>query len=133
MEKINDYIEMRRNNNAFYVELLKDIEGITFQPERKGCKNIYWMNALVINADNFGINRDRLMDKLLGFGILTRKFFVPMHKQPALQKYGCDCDEEYPVANWLSDNGLYLPSGSGLKVEQKEFICEKIKEIRKSI
>lgn len=133
IENINDYIEMRRNNNALYAEFLNDVEGIKFQPERKGCRNIYWMNAAVIDDDKFGINRDRLMEKLSEFGIQTRKFFVPMHKQPALQKYGCDCSAEYPIANWLSDNGLYLPSGSGLKVDQIEFICEKIKAMKRSI
>ncbi|NQV18417.1 MAG: DegT/DnrJ/EryC1/StrS family aminotransferase [Armatimonadetes bacterium] len=131
MEKIDDYIEMRINNNALYKKYLNDVGGISFQPEKKGCKNIYWMNAAVVDPIKYGVSRDILMEKLLERGIQTRKFFVPMHKQPALKKYGCDCNGSFPVSSWLSDNGLYLPSGSGLKASEIEYICEVIREIQK--
>ena len=133
VERINDYIEMRRNNNSMYKQFLTDIEGIAFQPEKEGCKNIYWMNAAVIDTDKFGMNRDILMQKLSEFGIQTRKFFVPMHKQPALQKYGCDYSGEYSVSDWLAENGLYFPSGSGLKLGEIRFICDAVRKIRESI
>jgi perosamine synthetase len=51
---------------------------------------------------------------LFAAGIDTRPFFVSMHRQPALQKYGCDVAGEYPVSDALARKGLYLPSGSGL-------------------
>ena len=132
LEKINDYIDMRRNNNRLYKNLLREINGINFQPEKEGCKNIYWMNAAVIDPEKFGVDRDKLINKLLEYGIQTRKFFVPMHKQPALQKYGCDKSETYPVSNWLSKNGLYFPSGSRLRKKQIEYICDKIIQIHKT-
>jgi perosamine synthetase len=126
VEKINDYIERRREINSLYQEYLKDIDGITFQPEKNSNKNIYWVNAAIIDEKVLGVNRDALMKKLAEVGIQTRKFFWPMHKQPALRKYGCDDSETYPVANWLSENGFYFPSSTGLKQKQIEYICENV-------
>lgn len=128
VEKINDYIEMRRRNNSLYRKYLRDIDGIVFQPERAGCKNIYWMNAAILDSDSLGVDRDSLMGKLAEHGIQTRKFFVPMHMQPALQKYGCDTNGTYPVSDWLSTNGLYFPSGSGLIEDDIQLVCDCVKE-----
>jgi len=52
-----------------------------------------------------------------------------MHNQKVLEKFGFKDNKSYPVAEYLSQNGLYLPSGSGLKREDIEYICWKIKEI----
>ena len=130
VEKISQYIDMRRRNNSLFKEYLNDIKGITFQPEKKGCKNIYWVNAAIIDNEIFGINRDKLVDELEKAGIQTRKYFVPMHKQPALKKYGCACDGEYPVSDWLAKNGLYFPSSTGLTESSIQVICKEIVRIK---
>ncbi|MCX6168362.1 MAG: DegT/DnrJ/EryC1/StrS family aminotransferase [Ignavibacteriales bacterium] len=129
MEKIDEYITMRRNNNKLYQELLHDVEGIQFQPENPGCKNIYWMNAITIDKDKFGFARNNLIEQLLDSGIQTRKFFFPMHKQPCLQNYKDYNNGDFPVSNYLSENGMYLPSSSNLKRDEIEYISEKIRKI----
>jgi perosamine synthetase len=129
VERVDYYVEKRRFNNKLYQEYLNGIEGIIFQTERIGCKNVFWMNAIVIDPKIIGINRDELMQELYSKGIQTRKFFVPMHCQPALIKYGIDTSDSYPVSNWLAENGLYLPSGSGLTENEIIYICDKIKNI----
>lgn len=128
VEKIARYIKMRRKNNSLFRDYLKEIDGITFQPEKKGCKNIYWVNAAIIDPIKFGISRDKLVEELSKVGIQTRNFFVPMHKQPALKKYNCNCSGEYKVSNCLSENGIYFPSSTGLTVDEIRFICNKIIE-----
>ena len=126
LEKLDELVEMRRNNNNLYRIFLKDTLGITFQPEKAWAKNVYWMNAIVIDRNEFGLNRDQLMQKLLEAGIQTRFFFTGMNRQPSLKKYGCDCSGQYPVSDWLADNGLYLPSSSNLSSEKINYICKKI-------
>ena len=109
-----------------YNNLLKDNEGITLPIEKPWAKNVYWMNAIVLDKNKFGTDRDQLMQKLLEAGIQTRCFFVGMNKQPSLKKYGCDCSGNYPVSDFLTDNGLYLPSSSNLSSDDISFICNKI-------
>ena len=37
-----------------------------------------------------------------------------------------DCTDKYPVSDWLAENGLYLPSGSGITKNDIEVICNNI-------
>lgn len=131
VEKLDEYVKLRRKNNRLYRKFLEEIPGIVFQPEKTWAKNVYWMNAIIIDKNELGIDRDQLMQKLFEAGIQTRSFFVGMNRQPSLRKYNCDCRGEYPVSDWLSDNGLYLPSSSGLKEESIIYICDTIRSFSK--
>jgi len=130
VEKLDYYVEKRRAINTLYKEYLKDIHGITLQPELNYAKNVYWMNGAVINEKDFGMSRDELMLKLKEQGIDSRLFFTGMHKQPALINYGCKTDGEYPISEYLEKNGFYLPSGSGLKEDQIKYICKLISNLQ---
>ena len=131
VEIADKYVEMRRNNHFLYKKYMEGVPGIILQPEKEWAKNVYWMNGIVVNPEEYGMIRDELMIKLHEKGIDSRLFFTGMHRQPSLQKYGCDVSGSYPVSDWLDKNGLYLPSGSGLKGEEIEFICETIRTIKK--
>ena len=129
LERINDLVAARRHNAHYYNSLLKEIPGITLPVEREGAKNVYWMYGILIKNE-FGLSRDELMVKLKEKGIETRTFFYPMHEQPVFQEMNLFKGEQYPVAEDLAQKGLYLPSGSSLKKEKIEEICQTIKEIR---
>ena len=99
VEKADDYRAMRIRNHQLYRKYLKDVPGIIFQAEPAGnCVDVCWMNTIVINPELYGHT-----------------------KQKALLDFGCDGTGEYPVCEWLTENGFYLPSGSGLK--ESEIIC----------
>lgn len=127
-EKADEYRELRRRNHALYKELLTDVDGIIFQKHEEDSVNVAWMNSIVVDKDKYGRTRDELISKLKEEGIDTRLLFKSMNIQPSLIKYGCNCEGEYPVTNFLSDNGFYLPSASNLEVEDIYRICDVIKE-----
>lgn len=131
VEIFDKYVEMRRNNHLLYKKYLNGVPGITLQPEKEWAKNVYWMNGIVVNPEEYGMTRDELMIKLHEKGIESRLFFTGMHRQPSLQKYGCNCQGEYPVSNFLSQNGFYLPSGSRLSEKEIRYICDVIKGLYK--
>lgn len=133
VEKLDFYVEKRRRINSLYKEHLKNVPGITLQPELNYAKNVYWMNGVVIDQQEFGLSRDDTMLKLKEQGIDSRSFFTGMHKQPSLRNYGCKTDGEYPVSEYLEMNGFYLPSGSSLTNLEVEYICDVIKKIYKSV
>jgi perosamine synthetase len=126
MDKIDRLVEMRRNNAKHYNELLRDVRGIKLPTEESWAKNIYWMYSIVLE-DSFPMSREKFMDELYRKGIQTRTFFLGMHEQPFLMHSG----ERYPVTEWISRRGLYLPSSSHLQYYQMEFICNAIKELSK--
>ena len=82
---------------------------------------------------NFPITRDQLVKKLDENNIETRNAFVPINKQKILiKKYGLFKEDECPNANYIMDNGLYLPSGNTITNKEIDFICKNIKMISKS-
>jgi perosamine synthetase len=129
--RIDELVEIRRKNAYFYNSLLKDIKGIRLPIEKEWARNVYWMYSILIKED-FGIDRDELIDRLREKGIEARTFFIPMHQQPVFTNMGLFRGERYPVAEEFSQRGLYLPSGSGLTEEQIDYVCTTIKEIHGS-
>lgn len=85
----------------------------------------------ILVEDEFGMSRDELTQKLKEKGIGTRPFFAGMHKQKSLNDFGCDCSGNYPVADEISEKGLYLPSASGLKTEQIDHVYYTIRKLSK--
>lgn len=131
VEKADHYKLMRIRNNQLYRSFLADVPGIVFQQEDENALNVCWMNAIVVEPEKFGKSRDGLMLFLKENGIETRLLFNGMHHQQSLLDYGCNCSEEFKVCDWLTNNGLYLPSASNLSEETIEFICNKIKDYHK--
>jgi perosamine synthetase len=74
------------------------------------------------------------MQELSIRGIETRSFFIPMHRQPVFERgkknsrhYG-----PYPVAEAISEQGFYLPSGLTISQDQIRYICQQIEDIYQS-
>jgi perosamine synthetase len=128
LERIDELVEMRRKNAKLYNDLLTDVDGIKLPPEKKWAKNVYWMYSILIGPE-FGTTRDELMKKLKDRQIETRPFFIPMNKQPVFQDLGFFRGETFPIATDLSRKGLHLPSSSGLKATEIQYIYNMIKEI----
>ena len=132
VEKADEYRKMRIRNHHLYRKYLKDVSGIIFQSEpSEDCIDVCWMNTIVIDPIKYGHTKDELIAHLKENGIDTRLLFTGMHKQKAMLDYGCDCSGEYPVCEWLTENGFYLPSGSGLTEEQIKFISSIISDFSK--
>lgn len=128
VEKADEYRDLRIRNANLYKQLLQDIPGVVLQKTKENVLNVHWMNSLIIDPNAYGRTRDELLAELKRNNVDTRLLFVGMHRQPALEQYGCDCTGDYPVTDWLSENGFYLPSGSNLTEETIASICRIIKE-----
>jgi perosamine synthetase len=130
LERVNDYVQMRRENARRYNERLRGERGVVIPAERRYSHNSYWMYSILV-GDDFGLSRDEVMLGLEARGIDTRSFFVPMHQQAGLAAYGCDTSGSYPNAEYVSPRGLYLPSSSGLSEEQIERVCRELLALRR--
>lgn len=131
VEKADEYRAMRIKNAKRYMKNLSDCPGIIFQKDQPNGLNVHWMNTIVINPSEYGHSKDELINHLKDNGIDTRLLFVSMNHQKSLKDYGCDCSGNYPVTDWLTENGFYLPSASNLTEKEIDFICDVIKGFRK--
>ena len=130
-ERADYYRSLRIYNANRYLERLKECKGIIFQKDEDYGLNVHWMNAIIVNPDLYGHSRDDLIAFLKERGIDTRLLFNSMARQKSLADYGCDCSGIYTTTDWLSDNGLYLPSASKLDFETIDYICNCILEYGK--
>jgi perosamine synthetase len=126
VEKADEYRGMRIRNAALYRKHLAGTDGVSFQKTMDNVINVHWMNGILLDPLRYGKTRTELMAHLEENGIDTRLFFLGMHRQPSLVKYGCDCTGIYPVSDNLSENGFYLPSSSNLDEGRIAHICRVI-------
>ena len=92
---------------------------------------IMWVFNIWLD-ENYPITRDELVKKLAEKNIETRNAFVPINKQTVLiKKYQVFKEDDCPNANYIMDNGFYLPSGNTISNEDIDFVCNQIKEISK--
>ena len=91
-----------------------------------------WVFSIYLDS-NFPITRDQLVKKLAEENIETRTAFAPINKQKILtKKYGLFEEEDCPNANYIMENGLYLPSGNTITNEEIDIVCNKVKAISNS-
>ena len=124
LEKIDWHIAQRRRIAAQYLDELKQIKEIYFQPEMPWAKNVYWMSSVVLDP---GISRDALMAGLLDAGIETRPFFYPLHTLPPYVEISKN--KSFPIAERLAAQGMNLPSSASLSQNEITFICETISRV----
>lgn len=132
MEEIERFIEIKRKMADKYRELLGNVEGLTLPVEKEWARSVYWMYSVLIER-TFGISRDEFMQKLREENIDTRTFFIPVNQQPLFKNNKSYQSLSFPVAQDLSEKGLYLPSGLALTEEQITKVCKAIKKIKMNI
>jgi perosamine synthetase len=113
-EQFDEILKTRREIEKRYDEGLKDVDGITFMPPR----DVLWM------YDIRARRREELRDFLAAEGIETRLFFKPMSRQPGYY------NPDWPTLNAsrFSDDGLYLPTHTGLTEADQNHIIGKVQE-----
>lgn len=127
MEVLNDRIAARRSMHDFYLDLFKDIDGVTVftEPSADFYSN-HWLSAILIDPALAGKTREEVRLAFLEDDIESRPLWKPMHLQPVFENspyYGGN------IAEGLFDQGLCLPSGSNLSDNDRLRIATKINEL----
>ncbi len=122
------FVEKERIYNR-YVKNLKNIDGIDIPKVENWAKYIMWVFNLSIN-EKFGLGRDEVVSRLKEKNIETRNAFVPISYQDFLiKKYNLFSKDDCPNANYLMNNGFYLPSGNNISNEDIDFVCDELKKL----
>lgn len=115
MMALDSFVEARRRNHKLYSKLLSEVKGISVQenPNDDYASN-FWLTCILIDENKFGKSANEIRLLLEQNNIETRPLWKPMHLQPVFENlpyYGNNVSEN------LFKNGLCLPSGVGLTVE----------------
>lgn len=116
-------IEKRRlnliNQRGIYEKELRGVEEVLLPKIMYGMGEVpSWVDAVVER-------RDELAEYLSENEIATRRGgWPPVHRNGAYPA----SDEDFPIASYVSDHGLWLPNGPKINPEQINRVCKKIKE-----
>lgn len=127
---IDKRVEARRAVFERYRKAFDGVKGFNFMPEASYGRSTRWLTTLSVDQAVCGINRDQIIDVLEAENIEARPVWKPMHLQPLYM--GCRYYEHEPgvsVSDRLFLNGLCLPSGSNLTVDEQARVIDCIKSI----
>ncbi len=128
LEKIDEQLAARLNIARAYRERLRQLPGISPQPEQPWARHANWMFSIVLEPDLW-LKRDAVIEKLIEQGVETRPVFYPAHTFPPYLK---SSDEGmFPVAENLSAHGISLPTWAGLTEDNIDYVCRALEKCRK--
>jgi len=130
LKRIKKIIAAKREIGEYYYNQLKNNNKIILHPPTlNNEKNIYWIFGVVMKKNK--IKKKDVIKKLLKMGIQCRDFFWPMHQQKVFIKSKIFKKEIFPVAEFLSKNGFYIPTGINIAKKEMKYIADSINSIVK--
>jgi len=122
LKRLEDWNKLRRQNAAYYNELLSEIPSVTLLTEAEFAESVYHLYVILVD------DRDGLQKFLDSKGIATGLHYpLPLHLQKAYEHLGYK-KGVFPVTESIADRLLSLPMFPELKPEQIEYVVQSIKE-----
>jgi perosamine synthetase len=131
LERIEEHVKKKIWIGKTYNALLTPLQekGLLRLPiEKDWARNTYWMYGVVLDKQT-GLNAKTVMEKLSDFGVQTRPFFYPLHKQPAFEKFNWFKKDTLPISEGLYKYGFYLPTGLALDREDIENVANALMKV----
>lgn len=125
MKLISENIEKKRWIAAEYSVRLRRYADLQLPIEESYANAVYWVYHIILRGDLSG-SRDVFMAKLKVCGVETRESFWPLNKQKVYLDQGIVNEIDCPVANDVGFNGLYLPSGPVITLDEIEIVTSAI-------
>ena len=123
-------IQRRKKIVETYRELLKNIEGITYLKDIKNVRHNYAYFPIIIDENKYGKSRNEVFEKLKEYNIFARKYFYPLTSDFECYKDIKSNKENLKNSKYISDRVMTLPLYEELEIEDVEYICNVLKEIK---
>lgn len=129
LKQVDSAIEARHQVAIKYRKALRSVEGITFFNDMQGVKHNYSYFPIFINADQYGMTRDALYNKMKDQNVLARRYFYPLISEFSTYR-GLDSanPSNLPNAHKMADSVLCLPMHHALNEEDIQRILELIEK-----
>ncbi len=122
MERLESFLEKKRETARIYRERLENLEGVSCQQEYPGASSSWWLSSILI--DRPGFKMESFMEVLKSEGVPTRRVFTPITAFPPYSEYGSGT---YRNAYGLFRQGLNLPSSTLNSLESVEYVAKVVK------
>jgi dTDP-4-amino-4,6-dideoxygalactose transaminase len=122
-DKVAQFIEQRSRLARVYAERLAVVEGVRVIAPVPGEEPNYAYQPIRINAKQFGMSRDQLVDALAAFNVIARRYFYPLVSDYACYR-GAFETGRLPVARTVASEVMTLPVFPDLTEEDVHRVCD---------
>lgn len=105
LEKMAIFIKQKRELTDKYLELFKEVQGITVFTEKENSFSNYWLQTLIIDPTFH--NRNELLTFLNESGVMSRPIWTPLHE---LVPYKNCPKSDLQTTMFLKERVINLPS-----------------------
>jgi perosamine synthetase len=81
MEQLPQFLKKKRRLAKTYAAAFAEMKGVHFFLEPDFAVSNYWLNSLLLDADNTGL-RDKILEAINESGFMSRPSWTPMHQLP---------------------------------------------------
>ena len=128
LRHVDAAIEARRRVATAYREGLRNIPGITYFEDMPGVRHNYSYFPIFVDAEQYGMTRDELYDKLKSRNIYGRRYFYPLISDFSTYR-GLESAtrENLPVAHRIAEQVICLPMHHELSAEDVERVIDTVR------
>lgn len=124
LDKLQADINRRAEIRSYYLDSLKDVEGITIPFAGSDEKVSNYIFTFVL--DNSTVDkRDQVRNRLAEAGIQTSVHYPAVHRFSIFREFSCDL----PLTEYVTDNLITLPMYSSLSEDDIDYIVSNLKRI----
>ena len=122
LKRLGQWNKLRRQNAAYYHDLLSEIPSVTLLTEAEFAESVYHLYVILVD------DRDGLQKFLDSKGIATGLHYpLPLHLQKAYSDLGYN-KGDFPITENIAGRLLSLPMFPELTRNQIRYVCDMIKE-----
>jgi len=118
----DEILQYKKAIHFRYAMFCEKFENLKMTSLYEGITTNNWLNTIIINDEKTAkIDWDDLLDFFKRYNIEVRRFWTPLHLQPAY------CSYEYVsngVGNRLFSQGICLPSSPNLSISSQSYLIE---------
>lgn len=121
LEDLEGFIKTKISNYNYYQTKLAGLPGLELMPFNEGTRSNHWFYSLVINAEQFGMNRDQLLHFFEDHNIETRPIWQLCHLQKPYRHCITYKIQRAPI-HW--QHILSLPCSTSLTEAEIDYVVE---------
>ena len=127
LKQVDAAIEARHKVADTYRTALKDVKGIRYFDDMAGVRHNYSYFPIFVDAEQYGMTRDDLYEKMKAANVYGRRYFYPLITAfDPYKDYPSAAPENLPVATKIANQVICLPMHHALSEEDVEKVIDTI-------
>lgn len=129
LKRVDAAIEARQKVANTYREALRDVKGIRFFDDMVGVRHNYSYFPIFVDAEQYGMTRDGLYEKMKTENVYGRRYFYPLITAfEPYRDYPSAAEANLPIATKIADQVICLPMHHELTKDDVERVINSIKK-----